>query len=125
MDVAVLMSSTREERLAEVGTEPDCPFCHLPRVLRSSYIRCNECGINWLAEEMQLPDYLNRDPRVCRSEAARMVSSTPRTAEQPKADAKPYIPYDPKLGIPTRGEDGEWEQNGVKLGTYIHNSLKL
>ena len=89
MDVAQLMISSREERLAEVGAEPDCPFCHKPRVLRSSYVRCNQCGINWLAEEMHLPDYLNRDPRVCRSEAARMANLTSPTAGQPKEAADP------------------------------------
>jgi len=66
----------RRERLAEVGTEPPCPFCHRPRVLRSDYVRCNRCGINWLAEEMNLPNYLNLDPRVARSKNARMGSST-------------------------------------------------
>ena len=89
MDVATLMSSTREERLAEQGTEPDCPFCHRPRVLRSSYVRCNLCGINWLAEEMHLPDYLNRDPRVARR-IAPTASSTKPTAEQPTADVEAY-----------------------------------
>lgn len=37
----------RQERLAEVGSEPPCPFCARPRVKRSSYIRCNPCGLNW------------------------------------------------------------------------------
>ncbi len=41
----------RQERLAEVGTEPECPFCHKPRVKRSDYIRCNPCGTNWLDGE--------------------------------------------------------------------------
>ena len=27
--------------------ETPCPFCHLPRCQRSSYIRCQRCGINW------------------------------------------------------------------------------
>jgi|HubBroStandDraft_6_1064221.scaffolds.fasta_scaffold73572_3 hypothetical protein len=88
MDTAELMSSTREERLAEAGTEPPCPFCPTPRVSRSTYIRCNQCGVNWLDEEMHLPDYLNRDPRVCRSEAARTVSGTSPTAEQLKVDVE-------------------------------------
>jgi len=79
MDTAELMQTSRAERLAEAGTEPDCPFCQRPRVLRSDYIRCNRCGINWLAEEMHLPDYLNRDPRIARTE-----SSTSRIVEQPE-----------------------------------------
>ena len=85
MDTAELMSSTREQRLNEVGTEPACPFCQRARVLRSTYVRCNPCGINWLAEEMHLPDYLSQDPRVAR---ARMASSTSPTAKQPEAGAE-------------------------------------
>ena len=84
-----LMSSTRIQRLNEQGTEPPCPFCQTARVLRSDYIRCNRCGVNWLAEEMHLPNYLNRDPRVARKEAAPTVSSTKLTAEQPKEGADP------------------------------------
>jgi ribosomal protein L37AE/L43A len=79
------MEHQEEMRVAarnEVGTEPPCPFCGKPRVLRSSYIRCNRCGVNWLAEEMSLPDYLNLDPRVARAISARMGNSTKRIAEQ-------------------------------------------
>lgn len=72
----------REYRLGELGTEPACPFCQRPRVLRSDYVRCNHCGVNWLAEEMHLPGYLDRDPRVARSEYARTGSSTSLTAGQ-------------------------------------------
>ena len=60
------LSMTQEERMNEVGTEPDCPFCQKPRVSRSDYIRCNRCGVNWLDSEMSLPNYLNLDPRVAR-----------------------------------------------------------
>lgn len=38
---------TPQERVQEQGDEPDCPFCGAPRVTRSSYIRCNPCGVNW------------------------------------------------------------------------------
>ena len=88
--VAELMSSTREERLAEVGTEPPCPFCQKPRVSRSDYIRCNPCGVNWSNDEMHLPNYLDRDPRVARSEAARMVVGTKPTANTSKADVEDF-----------------------------------
>ena len=81
--------ANRLDRLNEVGTEPPCPFCQRPRVLRSSYIRCNPCGINWLVEEMHLRDYLNLDPRVCRSESVRMANSALITAAQPKEGADP------------------------------------
>ena len=47
---------------AEVGTEADCPFCHEPRVRRSTYIRCNGCGVNWRDGEN-----LDVDPRWTRS----------------------------------------------------------
>jgi len=80
--------AARQERLSEVGTEAPCPFCQKPRVTRSDYIRCNPCGVNWLNEEMTLPNYLNRDPRVSRSEAARMARSVPPIAEPPVDPAK-------------------------------------
>jgi hypothetical protein len=76
----------RQERLNEQGTEPPCPFCNRPRVARNTYIRCNPCGVNWLNEEMGLPNYLERDPRVARSEAARTGIGTKPTADTSKAD---------------------------------------
>jgi hypothetical protein len=91
MDTTVeLMSSTRQQRLSEKGTEPPCPFCHRPRVSRSDYIRCLACGINWLNEEMHLPNYLERDPRVARKEAAPITIGTKPTADTSKADADDY-----------------------------------
>jgi hypothetical protein len=75
----------RLDRLSEVGTEPPCPFCGRAMVLRSDYIRCLPCGVNWLAEEMHLLDYLNLDPRVARSRSAHTGSSTRPTAEQQAA----------------------------------------
>ena len=71
----------RQVRLNEVGTEPPCPFCKRPRVSRSTYIRCNPCGVNWLDEEMHLPDYLNLDPRVARARSAHTGTGTRPTAE--------------------------------------------
>ena len=62
----------RAEALAEKGTMPPCPFCKVPRVERSDYIRCNKCGVNWLLEEKDLRDYLNRNPAACRDEARRL-----------------------------------------------------
>ena len=47
MEMAELMAMTREQRMAEKGNEPPCPFCRMPRVRRSSYVRCNPCGVNW------------------------------------------------------------------------------
>ena len=80
--------ANRLDRLNEVGTEPPCPWCGRPRVSRSSYIRCNPCGTNWLAEEMHLPNYLNLDPRVARSRNARTGNSTQSIAERSAADAE-------------------------------------
>jgi ribosomal protein L37AE/L43A len=54
----------RRERLAEVGTEPACPFCQRPRVRRSDYTRCDRCGVNWLDGED-----LSKDPRNERKRA--------------------------------------------------------
>jgi hypothetical protein len=82
--------AAREERLNEVGAEPPCPFCRRPRVAGNTYTRCNPCGVNWLDEEMGLPDYLNRDPRVCRSEAARMATGTKPTVEPRAADVEGF-----------------------------------
>ena len=51
----------RSEAMNEAGTEPECPFCHRPRVRRSDYIRCNRCGTNW-----QDGEDITRDPRIMR-----------------------------------------------------------
>ena len=57
------MSLTREQRLAEKGSEPPCPFCGRARVSRSDYIRCNRCGLNWMnGEDINLNPHLSREP---------------------------------------------------------------
>lgn len=53
------LTMTPEERINELGDEPDCPFCGKPRVTRSTYIRCNPCGLNWGVETD-----IFRDPRM-------------------------------------------------------------
>ncbi len=78
----------RKQRLEEPGNLAPCPFCGRPRVQRSTYVRCNPCGVNWLDEEMHLPNYLNRLPSAARSEAmrARMgpkTDSSARPTEDP------------------------------------------
>lgn len=60
----------------EEGTEPPCPWCKKPRVRRTDYIRCNRCATNWLDRERDLPEYLKKDPRVARSEAAQLTLVT-------------------------------------------------
>ena len=77
------LEASRQAMLNEVGTLPPCPWCGKPRVQRSTYIRCNPCGTNWLQEEMALPNYLNRNPAAARSEAARML----RDAQRPTVES--------------------------------------
>lgn len=76
----------RQAYLNEVGTMPPCPFCQKPRVQRSDYVRCNPCGINWLAGED-----LNRNPKAERWEkflaAARSTRNTSSTATEPGSGA--------------------------------------
>jgi len=71
--------ANRQERMNEPGTLSPCPFCQRPRVQRSDYIRCNPCGINWLDEEMHLPNYLNLDPRVARDRQHQGASTATKT----------------------------------------------
>ncbi len=49
----------RETKVGGALTSLPCPFCGLPRCERSSYIRCQRCGINWSPG-----DELDRDPRM-------------------------------------------------------------
>ena len=62
----------RQYRLNEPGPELPCPFCNRPRVTRSDYIRCNQCGINWLDGED-----LSRDPRLSRTKATASFQTAP------------------------------------------------
>lgn len=82
MEMTEWFKMTPQERINESGSEPPCPFCRHNRVMRSDYTRCNHCGINWLHEEMGIPNYLNRDPRVARAEAAHMANPIKPTAAQ-------------------------------------------
>jgi uncharacterized Zn finger protein (UPF0148 family) len=47
------------EEIEKGGSESPCPFCGIPRLQRSDYIRCCRCGINWLEGET-----LDKDPRT-------------------------------------------------------------
>jgi ribosomal protein L37AE/L43A len=55
------MTMTSAERKAEVGDQPDCPFCGTARLKRTDYIRCGKCGVNWMDGED-----LSCDPRESR-----------------------------------------------------------
>lgn len=72
--------------------ELPCPFCQKPRSQRSDYIRCQSCGINWLAEEMHLmfkgKPYLEVNPPVARREAALTAKPIRRSATQLAEDAE-------------------------------------
>ena len=67
--------------------ELPCPFCQKPRSQRSDYIRCSPCGVNWLQSEIHLPNYLNRNPSACRSEAARMTAGGTKPSAEQSAEA--------------------------------------
>jgi hypothetical protein len=66
---------TVRQEIAKGGTAAPCPFCHLPRVRRSDYIRCCRCGINWMEGEA-----LDHDPRQQRFQA--FLDSTTATAKK-------------------------------------------
>ena len=81
------MQMTREQRLAEVGSEPPCPQCGRPRVKRSDYVRCLPCGLNWLAGED-----LSRNPKSERWEKVLMEArrqNAQRQGTTSAASAKP------------------------------------
>ena len=80
--------AVRKERLNEPGTQAPCPFCQRPRVQRRDYIRCNPCGVNWLDEEMHLPNYLNRNPSVARKAVVPTVDTAKPPAEPTGTDAE-------------------------------------
>lgn len=64
------------------GGEPPCPWCKIPRVRRSDYIRCCACGTNWLDGED-----LNHDPRSQRQKAVQAsIDSTSSTITRRKED---------------------------------------
>jgi len=79
------LEMTAKQRREEKGAEPPCPFCKKPRVQRSDYVRCNSCGVNWLDLEINLPNYLGRDPRVAR---ALMEAATRHTVMPSAGDAR-------------------------------------
>ena len=85
------LEAWRHHLMTEEGTEPPCPFCQTPRVTRSSYIRCNQCGVNWLDEERKLsPDYLDKDPRLSRPRVAPTNTSASKSAKDSKADVDAF-----------------------------------
>jgi uncharacterized Zn finger protein (UPF0148 family) len=81
-DLTMPLMEYRRLLATEVGTEPPCPWCGIPRVRRSDYIRCNPCGTNWLDSERHLRDYLNRNPS-----SARMVTTASKPAATSAEDA--------------------------------------
>ncbi len=74
----------RDQLAKEVGTEAPCPMCQTPRVTRSDYIRCNQCGVNWL----QGGENQSLDPRVERYHAL-MATARSKSASTSKEAADP------------------------------------
>ncbi len=85
------LTEWRRQLVMEQGTEPPCPWCGVPRVKRSDYIRCNPCGTNWIDSERNLTDskgslYLETNPQAARDHA-RMVATASKPAEKSAAAA--------------------------------------
>ena len=45
--MAVKKQITKENLKGGSLKDLPCPFCGLPRCLRSDYVRCQKCGTNW------------------------------------------------------------------------------
>jgi len=69
------------EEIRNGGKQPPCPFCGVPRVQRSDYIRCCRCGINWMAGEA-----LDKDPRNVRSQKLIEDSKGFAAKQQPRRE---------------------------------------
>ena len=67
-----------KDSLNAPGTLSPCPFCGVPRHQRSDYVRCQPCGVNWLAGED-----LNKDPRNARM-AAFIANARAHSLEKPR-----------------------------------------
>lgn len=81
-------SKVQDALLTEIkkgGKESPCPFCSLPRVKRSSYIRCCACGINWMEDEP-----LDKDPRGFRQRRLidNQAATSTRTKREEPTDAR-------------------------------------
>ncbi len=61
---------TRENREGGELTDLLCPFCKKPRSLRSDYIRCQPCGLNWLPGE----DY-SKNPHLSHTKTTKQVGT--------------------------------------------------
>lgn len=75
-DTLKYMALTREQRLNESGDQPPCPFCLRPRVTRSTYIRCNPCGVNWSTRKEDEED-ISKDPRLSRPSITLIMAIKP------------------------------------------------
>jgi hypothetical protein len=50
-EFSTAMSDYRKLIRSEAGNQEPCPMCGASRVLRSDYLRCLPCGVNWLEGE--------------------------------------------------------------------------
>lgn len=83
MELLEWMQMTREQRLAEVGSEPPCPQCGRPRVKRSSYIRCNPCGMNW-SEGQDIFKHPHTRVTLSTGPATGAIAPTVRSTSEPE-----------------------------------------
>lgn len=67
------------DEIKKGGSEPPCPFCQIPRVRRSDYVRCCRCGVNWLEGEA-----LDKDPKTQRMR--NMIETSTATATVKKRE---------------------------------------
>lgn len=51
----------KENRVGGELADKLCPFCRKARSQRSTYIRCQPCGVNWFDGED-----LSKDPKIAR-----------------------------------------------------------
>ena len=81
------MREWEDDLYAEIdhgGKELPCPFCSLPRVRRTDYIRCCRCAVNWMKGEP-----LDRDPREYRRKLLLDQMASTQPAKKPPAEEKP------------------------------------
>ena len=73
-EVARDVRAALREEIRNGGDQSACPFCGIPRVQRSDYVRCCGCAINWSPGED-----LEKNPKIERFQ--KMVASQPKTAK--------------------------------------------
>ena len=75
-DTARDVRESLKEEIPHGGDQEPCPFCGIPRVQRSDYVRCCGCGINWSPGED-----MSKHPSIERYQ--KMVASQRKTKADP------------------------------------------